>query len=142
MIALKSSETTLKPCPFCGGEAEVNQTYDIDTNEVDGYFIICRNKDCTAWPETAEYLTEAEAIEAWNTRADNYKPAAEYWQRMYEDTMHEILAERTCEIDCEVDDNLEYPIWIFELSCGHSFDATTKDPPNYCPECGAKVVKE
>lgn len=59
----------LLPCPFCGVEAEVHQAYDIDTDEVDGYFVMCRNKNCTAWPETAEYQTEAEAIAAWNTRA-------------------------------------------------------------------------
>lgn len=58
----------LLPCPFCGVEAEVHPAYDIDTDEVDGYFVICRNKNCTAWPETDEYPTEAEAIAAWNTR--------------------------------------------------------------------------
>ncbi|MBR2208098.1 MAG: Lar family restriction alleviation protein [Synergistaceae bacterium] len=55
----------LKPCPFCGGEAEVCA----DENEE--YFVSCTK--CTAlfgyctdtW---GEYETEAAAIEAWNRR--------------------------------------------------------------------------
>ena len=58
----KNSEATLKPCPFCGGEAhmlEVNETYNV----------YCDNEDCCARPGTYVCFTEAEAIEAWNTRA-------------------------------------------------------------------------
>lgn len=48
----------LKPCPFCGGEAEIRG---------DGYFWI-QCKYC--WAETTGSEDMAEAIEAWNRRAD------------------------------------------------------------------------
>ena len=61
--------------------------------------------------------TEAEAVAAWNTRT-----------------------ERTCHIE-------EFRSgWIMDdpffcaLSCGHNFDWWDEEPPNYCPNCGARVV--
>ena len=46
----------LKPCPFCGGEAEIV-----------GYTIFWATcKECTA--ETKDFDTKEEAIEAWNRR--------------------------------------------------------------------------
>lgn len=63
----------LRPCPFCGEEAE------LIWNEVGG-FAGCFNDDCTVSPSTPtfyvgdEYKTEAAAephiIRAWNTRAE------------------------------------------------------------------------
>ena len=57
----------LKPCPFCGGKAEVL------TDENEEYYVSCT--ECTAllgyctdtW---GDYSTEDEAIEAWNRRAN------------------------------------------------------------------------
>lgn len=49
-------EIKLKPCPFCGGEAEFVG--------YKSYWIIC--VDCTA--ESAVYDSKAEAVEAWNRR--------------------------------------------------------------------------
>lgn len=63
----------LLPCPFCGGEAhiQVSKRWPDDAEAaVDGYTAVCQNIDCIMggndewWAET-----EAEAIEAWNTRA-------------------------------------------------------------------------
>jgi Lar family restriction alleviation protein len=60
----KKSE--LKPCPFCGEEAAIIR------NDI-GLFVGCFNTDCPIGPATSTYVdgydTEAEAIEAWNTRA-------------------------------------------------------------------------
>ena len=58
----------LKPCPFCGGEAEVNE------DRLDGYtiFIVsCENSKCPVIVETMHRAgnTKAQAIEAWNRRA-------------------------------------------------------------------------
>ena len=54
---------TLKPCPFCGGEAETN------VYGATGEWTV--NCPCGAEMNRRVY-TEAEAIEAWNTRA--HKP--------------------------------------------------------------------
>ena len=57
----------LKPCPFCGGEAETYETFDgwiaacsFEQSELDG-----RTHKAQAYG-----ATEAEAITAWNTRAE------------------------------------------------------------------------
>ena len=49
----------LKPCPFCGGEAEIQGE--------DYFWSEC--KYCSA--ETMGNWDVAEAIEAWNRRVDN-----------------------------------------------------------------------
>jgi len=107
----------LLPCPFCGYEALVQPTYDIDTNERDGFFAWCSNYDCECKPQTRDYLTEAEAIAAWNTRA-----------------------ERTCE------NNAPAYLDFLCSECGfvhyHSEANDTGEGNgwNYCPNCGAKVI--
>ena len=63
-------EIKLKPCPFCGGEAEIN----VDREAVEdtekrhwAYTVVC--KRCCA-TSGLTYLPE-KAREAWNRRADN-----------------------------------------------------------------------
>ena len=60
----------LKPCPFCGSEAEVfkDVTFKAETGEKIGeiaFFVWCTN--CTA---LVSGNTEDEAIEAWNRRLE------------------------------------------------------------------------
>ncbi len=47
----------LKPCPFCGGEPEINETEDF------GHKVICP-KCVVRW------FDKNKAIEAWNTRKE------------------------------------------------------------------------
>lgn len=54
----------LKPCPFCGGEA------DVVDNEV-FVDVSCRNHRCRGWADTLMYDSKNEAIEAWNRRAED-----------------------------------------------------------------------
>lgn len=102
--------TELLPCPFCGGEAELltGALYEVQ----------CRN--CY---RAGTWLcdTEAEAIAAWNTRA-----------------------ERTCELIChevELPDSLkdaDFEMYVYECSeCGEPMFSDY----NYCPNCGAHVTK-
>lgn len=54
----------LKPCPFCGGEAEAIKAHHIFEKP---YVVICGNKECRA--SLGEFSkTREEAIEAWNRR--------------------------------------------------------------------------
>lgn len=113
--------TDLLPCPFCGGQAEIHATHDVDTGEIDGWFVWCNNKRCECKPETNDYTTEAEAVAAWNTRA-----------------------ERTCKplgtIRYDYEGGYAGFEYETELSCGHKWRDSYGDYPNYCPNCGAKVV--
>lgn len=104
----------LLPCPFCGGEAETIR------NGI-GVFIGCFNENCPIGPATSTYVdgyaTEAEAIVAWNTRADDYRQAAEYWQRMYEEAFAAMnkAAGNWAKADTELRKALDFMrIWISE----------------------------
>lgn len=121
----------LKPCPFCGGE-EINiRAVSFANGSVQMWI------ECASCPAHTERTNDFDiAIEAWNTRSDDYKQAAEYWQRMYE----QAFAERTCEEFGSLRIWQECYVWSHDLSCGHEVDTFDMEPPNYCPECGAKVV--
>ena len=59
----------LKPCPFCGGEAVLN---DFECERICSY-VKCR--ECGAESGlvkmSAEYSSDGKAVERWNRRADN-----------------------------------------------------------------------
>lgn len=57
-----SDETTMLPCPFCGGEAETLTAESM----YGGYLFSIMCNDCLSHGYV--YDTEAEAIVAWNTR--------------------------------------------------------------------------
>ena len=57
-------ENTLKPCPFCGGEAEL-QVEELDINSLLGC-VVCMECYATG----AEKDNWSDAITSWNTRAD------------------------------------------------------------------------
>ena len=59
------------------------------------------------------------------------------------------VRERTCSADAVYDlDDINKngrvlpDTWYFAFSCGHELYWDAECPPNYCPECGAKVVDE
>lgn len=70
----------LKPCPFCGGEAEL---WD---NKLERrlYGVICKECDCM----TPYFESEVEAIEAWNRR----EPIDEIVEQLKEIQMGEYSA--------------------------------------------------
>lgn len=59
----------LKPCPFCGGEAFMDEGIDADGATV--YRIGCAHLICGMCPRTVNYSKE-DTIEAWNRRADGW----------------------------------------------------------------------
>ena len=66
---MKENKTELKPCPFCGGEAEI-----VDTGDLYGhceYSVSCTSCNCNT-----DWLTnKKEAVQAWNKRAFDYETA-------------------------------------------------------------------
>lgn len=61
---------TLKPCPFCGGEASVKCEV-LAGMFVRGYWVSCDNNYCNENIECSTYAfdTKVDAIAAWNRRA-------------------------------------------------------------------------
>ena len=114
-------EKTLRPCPFCGGEAEIVR------NSSGSYFVRCADKQCAA--KTRIYHeNENGARLAWNRRA-----------------------ERTCRIvpmDAAGDPPYRTGNWILNSlsdgcsECGYPFDTLNSGTPNFCPNCGARVEVE
>ena len=58
-------DVELKPCPFCGADARVNR---VPYNGRTHYYVECSN-GCVE--QIFPFMTEEEAIEEWNRRADN-----------------------------------------------------------------------
>ena len=118
----------LLPCPFCGGEAEMLTAESMNGGYLFG--IMCN--DCCSRGDV--YDTEAEAIEAWNTR---YEPMMDAIP-MTEENMRKYgwVKERTCRV--EIDEYGCYPC----SSCGVDIPSRFVGSIDYCPWCGAKVVSE
>ena len=66
-------EIKLKPCPFCGGAAEI--VWEVDAGYYfaeESYHTRCKDCGCNLGGGVLEgFETEEEAAEAWNRRADN-----------------------------------------------------------------------
>ena len=107
----------LKPCPFCGGEAELwhNKTWD--------YVVRCTNKGCAA--RTRQYHENSNgAVDAWNTRTPEQAiaaaPGAGECENVSDEPQHFQCSE------CRSRGNIR-----------KAFDNGTRF--SFCPDCGAKV---
>lgn len=71
MDEYKQAEYTLKPCPFCGGIALTSKEI-YPTGEKAWHVIHWADGNCFIENTiNGDYDTEAEAVEAWNRRAEN-----------------------------------------------------------------------
>lgn len=151
-VSVKDSQI-LRECPFCGGEAET-----LTAEYKHGGYVFCiMCNDCCSRGDA--YDNEAEAVAAWNTRAERGTLTVEQvmaiagkhqpdycsdthacfdWQAIADELNSR--AERTCK--STTDDNA----WCFACSeCGKSFPrsklhlAHNHGEINYCPNCGARV---
>lgn len=68
---MNESMIDLKPCPFCGGEAELYaiKPYRKHSPLKGKYRARCSRESCLARSLRAAYNTETDAAEAWNWRA-------------------------------------------------------------------------
>ena len=135
--------TELKPCPLCGGEAYIHQAED-------GTWGIGTYCGANKSPYHSAYViadTEAEAVKAWNTRADDRSEAADYWRRMYEETVRE----RTCTNGVKPGVGVMPRLYCSNCGCyttlnkpdnATSYSESFMDWPFYCGNCGARVEGE
>ena len=104
--------TELKPCPFCGSEADMND--EGAECSPDRFWAFCTNHRCFV-EGTDVYATEEEAAEAWNAR----------WERVCHDDGRGVFRCDAC--------------WAF-VRRDAVMDCIDDIPIRYCPNCGAKVV--
>lgn len=59
----------LRPCPFCGGEAELREEQGVGSYTL--FYVSCESDDCRVIVETRNSVSATKwgAIEAWNRRA-------------------------------------------------------------------------
>lgn len=117
--------TDLKPCPFCGGEAEVYEMNYGENGKYSVFGVFCVDDSNSELIGLSKYqhghfidnfLTEAEAIAAWNARAD-----AEYGS---------VPA---------TDENMAKYGWVRERTCRNIAEPDEmSDDPFTCSECGAR----
>ena len=129
----------LLPCPFCGGEAE---TYSKDYGDVHYWRVVCNGLQCAV---LGVFHSEAEAIEAWNTRHKSVFVTGTTVATDGEPITY--APTRTCENVGEYRDSngvLHRDARIFRCSeCGYEIDdifCNDYGSLNYCMRCGAKVV--
>lgn len=108
----------LKPCPFCGWEAEIRYHPSCmrDPSSM-SWEVGC--SICDARVGNTIYAigkTRDEAITDWNTRA-----------------------ERTCKAEWRANGWGAYTRHCGE--CGADLDCDTRNTQHYCPNCGVKVVE-
>ncbi len=114
--------TELLPCPFCGGEADLDEIPGSPfTTETYSWGAGC--KDCNiGWYNE----NKAEAIAAWNKRAVKLNMSVEHMNRVIDDLINEInardleIARIKKELDAAVDD-LEDLIEYYHVcnKCAH-----------------------
>ena len=66
------AEIKLKPCPFCGGEAQMMERLRSQASKV--YYALCMSRKCPVNPYTDEFKSISDAAYWWNKRADTTKP--------------------------------------------------------------------
>lgn len=58
---------SLKPCPFCGGEAELVE----HNGGLVFYSVSCKNENCFAGAVDVRHFSKETIVEAWNRRAND-----------------------------------------------------------------------
>lgn len=122
--------TELLPCPFCGGEAElIKGLHSVDGDVYTLYGVSCLYGDSDQAALDGAYgvehsifgyFFEYQAIEAWNTRA-----------------------QETCqmtEVFCGTASGVEWVCSACGSTCFVSEPMDTDEKPNYCPNCGRRVM--
>lgn len=121
----------LKPCPFCGGEAEIHHVPDMFSPRRNVYWGQC----CSCRMSGKHHRTRQKAIVAWNTRAVEVCEIVGFADA----EPLPIIPERTCIAEENI--GASYGDCMFVCSeCGADFD--NEEFPRYCPQCGARVVEK
>ena len=106
----------LKPCPFCGSEADIITGESLHGERLYGVMCNC----CTG--RTDLFDTEDGAVDSWNSRVERTCSMKQKYECQYDD------------IECS---ECGAALWAFTMDLGRDGIVVT---PNYCPNCGALVI--
>ncbi len=113
-----SATYKLLPCPFCGGKAVLHEMRYGEGGQCSVFGVFCAT-DAKAEYQHGHFIdnfaTEADAIAAWNMRAE----------RTCAREKHGVKMDGSPRLRCSL--------------CGYGIGDKRF---NYCPKCGAKVVSE
>jgi hypothetical protein len=105
----------LKPCPFCGGEAEIN----LHDGDAGTWIARCANRGCTTWPST-DCLSYGDSVAAWNRRAVGVPLTDEQIERVLDEA--KVPEYPGCEgIDVQI---------VRAIERAHGIAATPASPPD------------
>lgn len=93
----------LKPCPFCGGEAEIAQYYNITEDT----YCICAG--CTQCGATVEETDDDHASELWNRRTVNVDELGKIADEM---AGGNVKYTDYCSVEAAVDDANDYEAYV------------------------------
>lgn len=116
-------------CPFCVGKAEILTAESMRGGYLFG--IMCN--DCCSRGDV--YETEAEAIDAWNTRTERTCHADEVTHRNCKYSINRGWRERTCRL-------VEDSGLLHCSKCGGAAEKQSWAYWNYCPNCGAMIIND
>lgn len=131
-VSTKDCTSPLKVCPFCGGEAKAWEYEDeqdvfdpISLGWIDTRCIVYHCVGCESCEIVISRLSKDDAEAAWNTRAERTCEMVELDDVSWDEYAGVADGARRCSL------------------CGALFIRNGDVPrPNYCPNCGAKVVAE
>lgn len=140
----------LEPCPFCGGKTLYERYAILDGFEVPIMFCNwCKSIFTVEGYE--DYVTNyndgfTELREAWNNRKSRACYADEVTNRNCKYSVNRGWCENTCKIkmgNCskcnhEINDKAYFVKVEFDDGC-YTYESRAA---NYCPNCGAKILKE
>ena len=139
-----------KSCPFCGSKALYERYAVLDGFDVPIMF--CDGCKCIFTVEGFEdYVTSSndgftELRAAWNTRQSRACYADEVTHRNCKYSVHRGWCEHTCKIKMgyctNCGDAINDKAYFVNVKLGEGMYTFESHTANYCPSCGAKVLKE
>lgn len=121
---------TLRPCPFCGGEAELVR------NSSGSYFVRCTDRQCAAKTRLF-HENENGARASWNRRAERTCRVVIKERKL---SQCQTLVTKSCSVCDFAFGNEEVRPILPGLDKTMVLNEVVV--PRYCPNCGARVVSE